>query len=135
MDKTDKPMLPLPDKKIPFSIMVIGTFEIAVALLGLIILLLNGSFDGNSAAFLVLVLIYGTIGAGLWAIQEWARLTNVVLHTIYVPYIFYISRLPDGPETWQLTTQMLISLSIIIALTRPEIQHKFKTVVPKKKVH
>jgi hypothetical protein len=113
--------------------MIIGTFEIAIALLGLVILILAGQFNGNAVAFLVLLLIYGTMGAGLLAIQEWARYTNVVLHIIAVPYALYTALFLGAPTDWRLGSQLVISAGIVIALTRPAIRHKFQTAVPKKK--
>ena len=133
MNLDDKQALPLPDKTIPASVMIIGSFEIAVSLLGLIILVLIGNFDSGSAAFLILVMVYGAMGAGLLAIQEWARRTNVILHIVAIPYAFYTTFILDGPLGWQFISQILISLGIIWALTRSEIQYKFQTVVPKQK--
>ena len=122
---------PLPEKKIPLSVMLIGTFELAVALLGLVILLLAARLDAQAGAFLVLLAIYGAMGAGLWAIQEWARAANVALHLAAVPYVLYTSLFLGGPAGWQLLAQVIISIAIIIALTRPAIVRKFKTTGPK----
>lgn len=123
--------LSLPDKRIPLSIMLIGTFELAVALLGLVILILAGRLDGSGLALLVLFCIYGALGAGLWAIQEWARMVNIVLHALSLPYILYTLPLWEGQYAWQPMAQFIISISIIIALTRPAIRYKFQTVAPK----
>jgi hypothetical protein len=123
--------LPLPDKKIPAVVMIIGTFEIAIALLGLVILVLLAEFNQFVFAFLVLLVIYGAMGAGLWAIQEWARRTNVILHIVAVPYTIYTTLFLDGPTGWVPWVQLLISLAIVISLSQPEIRHKFQTVVPK----
>lgn len=131
LDPNNRQSLPAPDKKIPLPVIIIGTFEIAVALLGLVILLLAGRFDGASLAFLVLIAIYGAMGAGLLAIQEWARYSNVVLHVVAVPYALYTALFLGGPADWRLAAQIVISLAIIVALTRPAIQVKFKTAVPK----
>ena len=136
MTNQAKSPLPLPDKKIPVPVMIIGTFELAVALLGLIILVLFGQADeGSSIAFLILLLIYGAMGAGLWAIQEWARASNVILHAVAVPYVLYTSIFLGAPSGWAVVSQVLISIAIVFALTRPMIHHKFKTVVPKKRDH
>jgi hypothetical protein len=124
--------LPPPDKKIPASVMIIGSFEIGIALLGLVILILAGNFEGASIAFLVLLLIYGTMGAGLLAIQEWARRANVILHIIAIPYAFYTAFFLSGPSDWRLLAQILISTAIVLALTRPMIRHKFQTAGPKR---
>lgn len=112
---------------------LIGSFEIALALLGLVLLILVGHFNGNSLAFLVLVIIYAAMGAGLLAIQEWARFTNVVLHIVAVPYALYTSLVLGGPTDWRLGSQLVISAAIVIALTRPAIKHKFQTAGPKSK--
>jgi pilus assembly protein TadC len=125
--------LPLPDKKIPTSVMIIGTFEVAVALFGLIILVLIASFSLYSLAFLVMLLIYGAMGAGLLAIQEWARRINVILHMIAVPYALYTSRFLGSPTGWQLMSQLVISTGIVLLLSRPVIRYKFQTVVPRRK--
>lgn len=126
----NKENLPLPDKKIPVPVVVIGTFEIGIALIGLMIIFLIGQMDMFTFSFLVILLIYGAMGAGLWAIQEWARVANIVLHIIAIPYTIYTSVFLDGPAG---LPPLLIAFAIIFALTRPEIRHKFQTVVPKKK--
>jgi hypothetical protein len=125
--------LPLPDKKIPAAVILIGSFEIAMALLGLIIVVLLGRLDADIGAFLVLLLVYGAIGAGLLAIQEWARVANVVLHLIAIPYAFYTVAFLGAPSDWRLASQLLISFVIVFALTRPAMRYKFQTAVPKKK--
>jgi hypothetical protein len=127
--------LPLPDKKIPPAVILIGSFEIAMALLGVMIVVLFGHLDAGTGAYLALLLVYGAMGAGLLAIQEWARFANVVLHLIAVPYAFYTVTFLGAPSDWRLASQLLISLGIVIALTRPAIRYKFQTVVPKKKHH
>ena len=134
LDPNSKQPLPATDKKIPIPVVLIGSFEIAVALLGLVILILVGQFSGNSVAFLVLLIIYATMGAGLLAIQEWARYSNVVLHIVAVPYALYTSLFLDGPTDWRLGSQLVISAAIVIALTRPAIRHKFQTAGPKRKI-
>lgn len=133
MAKDHEHQLSLPDKSIPVSVMIIGSFEVVIALLGLMILLLAGRLDGVSVTFLVLLIIYGAMGAGLLAIQEWARFTNVVLHAVALPYVALTSLFLSGPSGWRPAMQVIISVAIIITLTRPAIQHKFKTVVPKQK--
>jgi hypothetical protein len=127
LDSNNKQSLPAPNKKIPLSVVLIGSFEIAISLLGLVVLVLVGQFNGNSVAFLVLLVIYAAMGAGLLAIQEWARYTNVVLHIVAVPYALYTSLVLDGPTDWRLGSQLVISAAIVIALTRPAIIHKFRT--------
>lgn len=125
--------LPLPDKKIPLPVVLIGTFEIAVALLGLIVLLLFGQLDARGMALLVLLIIYGAMGAGLWAIQEWARFTNVVLHAIAVPYILFTSLSFEAQSAALVGVRLAIAAAIVITLSRPAIRHKFQTVVPKQR--
>ncbi len=133
MKQSSEKNLPLPDKKIPTSVMIIGTFEVAVALFGLIILVLIANFSLYSVAFLVMLLIYGAMGAGLLAIQEWARRINVILHMIAVPYALYTSRFLGSPTGWQLMSQLVISTGIVLLLSRPVIRYKFQTVVPRRK--
>ncbi|RME72567.1 MAG: hypothetical protein D6784_13255 [Chloroflexi bacterium] len=118
---------PLPDKRIPLSVAIIGTYEVAAALFGLIILVLFGSFGVNSLVLLVLLLVYGAMGAGLWAIYEWARRLNVILHVLAIPFAVYTAYGLGGPTDWRLFTQIIIALAIVLALTRPEIRHKFQT--------
>jgi uncharacterized membrane protein (DUF2068 family) len=113
--------------------MIIGTFEIAIGLLGLIGVILIGRLDAGSIGYLTLLAIYGAMGAGLWAIQEWARFTSVVLHMVAIPYTIYTALFLGWPQDWRLVSQLLISGGIIFALTRPEIRHKFQTVVPKER--
>ena len=126
--------LPLPDKKIPLAVMVIGTFEIGIALLGLIIVVVAvQQWDVLSVFTLMLLCIYGAMGAGLWAIQEWARHTNVVLHAVAIPYTLFTSIILGGQDFGQTLIQIIVAIGIIYALTRPGIKHKFQTVVPKKR--
>ena len=133
MDQDRVHNLSSPDKTIPTSVMLIGSFEIAVALLVMMILFLVAPLNVSSAALFVFLLIYGAMGAGLLAIQEWARRANVVLHLVAVPFTFYTAFILGGGPAWQPAVQVFISGAIIVALTRPAIQHKFKTVVPKQK--
>jgi hypothetical protein len=122
-----------PDKKIPLSIMLIGTFELAIALMGLIAVFLQGQLDINWVVFAILLTIYGAMGAGLWAIQEWARFANVVLHIVAIPYAIFTTIFLGGPAGWQTASQIVVASGIVFALTRPEIRLKFQTVVPKKR--
>ena len=135
MNKNIPQILPPPDKKIPTSVILIGSFEIAMALLGVIIAVLVGQLDTHTMFYLVRLLVYGAIGAGLLAIQEWARFANVVLHLIAVPYTFYTVTFLGAPSDWRMVSQLLISFAIVVALTRPTIRYKFQTVVPRKKRH
>ena len=125
--------MPLPDKNIPGSVMIIGTFELAVSFLGLIIIILAGRLDSGAIPFLIFLGIYGAMGAGLWAIQEWARFTSVVLHMVAIPYTIYTALFLGWPQDWRLVSQLLIASWVVYALTRSEIRHKFQTVVPKKR--
>ena len=106
-----------------------------MALLGLIIVVLAAEMNGNTAVYLVLLGIYGAMGAGLLAIQEWARFANVVLHLVAIPYGLYTAAFLGGPSDWRMVSQLLISGAIIIVLTRPKIRYKFQTAGPKKKYH
>lgn len=115
--------------------MIIGTFELAVALLGLVLVILTGRLELDWVVFLILLMIYGAMGAGLWAIQEWARYSNVVLHIVAIPYTIFTALFLEGPSGWHIAAQIIIACGIIFALTRPEIRHKFQTVVPKKRHH
>lgn len=135
MSQNNPANLPPPDKKIPLPVILIGTFELAIALWGLVIVALVGRFDGPTAIAVILWGIYGTMGAGLLAIQEWARLSNVILHIVAIPYALYAVAFMGTPAGWPLTFQIAISCAIIYALTRPAIRYKFQTVVPKKKHH
>ncbi len=133
MSKEQEP-LPLPDKNIPLSVMVIGTFEIGIALMGLIIVIVaTDQFDLFSLAAITLLCIYGAMGAGLWAIQEWARYTNVVLHVVAIPYTLFTTVVLGGQSFSQALIQIILAVGIVFFLSRPEIKHKFQTVVPKKK--
>ena len=113
--------------------MIIGTFEIAIALLGMMFLALVGHLDVRSAAVFILLIIYGAMGTGLLAIQEWARRANIALHIVAVPYAFYTLLFLGGTPGWQFVTQLIISFAIVRTLTRPAIKYKFRTVVPKQK--
>jgi hypothetical protein len=124
--------MPLPDKRIPLAVMIIGTFELGVALLGLVLFALRGQVDLNWGVFLILLFIYGAMGTGLWAIQEWARVANVVLHLVAVPYAVFTAFFLGGPSDWRVISQIILAGAIVYFLTRSEIRHKFQTVVPKK---
>jgi hypothetical protein len=132
LDKDHQSLSP-PDKTIPLSIMIIGTFELAIALIGFILIVLQGQFDVNWFVFAFLLIVYGAMGAGLWAIQEWARFANVVLHLVAIPYTLFTTFILDGPSGWHAASQVIIAAGIILALTRPAIRYKFQTVVPKKR--
>jgi hypothetical protein len=127
--------LPPPDKNIPLAVILIGCFELAISLLGLILLALVGHLDAATLALLMLLGIYGAMGAGLLAIQEWARFANVVLHLVAIPYSFYTVAFLEAPSDWRMISQVIISMGIVLALTRPSIRYKFQTVVPKKSQH
>ncbi len=117
--------------------MIIGTFEVMVGLLGFIIIFLIGQPNILTVSFLILSMLYTAMGAGLWAIQEWARYINVVLHVASIPYVIFtflifdnhISRLPH------IIVNIIVAFYIIYALTRPEIRDKFQSVSPKTKQH
>jgi hypothetical protein len=55
------------------------------------------------------------------------------LHLVAIPYVFYTVAFLEAPSDWRMISQVLISIAIVAALTRPEIRHKFQTVVTKKK--
>lgn len=133
MNKNSSQPLPPPDKKIPLSVGLIGSFELAIALLGLLIAAMVGNFNAATVPYFILLLVYGAMGAGLLAIQEWARFANVVLHLVAIPYTFYMVAFFDAPSDWRMISQVLISIAIVIALTRPALRYKFQTVVAKKK--
>ncbi len=141
MDK-NQDTLPLPDKKIPTSIMIIGTLEIAIGLLGFIILFLVGEVNILAISILILYVVYVVMGTGLWAIQEWARYSNVILHMVAIPYISYtyfflefsVLGASQVSATVLLVIRLTIAIGIIYALTRPEIKYKFQTAVPKNRV-
>jgi hypothetical protein len=134
LNKNHEP-LPLPNKKIPTPIMIIGTFQLTVALLGLVLVVLAGRLDFDWVIFSILLFIYGAMGAGLWAIQEWARYSNVVLHIVAIPYAMLTALFLEGPSGWHIAAQIIIACGIIFALTRPDIRYKFQTAVPKKRYH
>ena len=114
--------------------MIIGTFEVAIALLGLIIVIIRvGQLDTSVAVFVIFLFIYGAVGAGLMAIQEWARFTNIVLHVVAIPYTLFTAIVLERATVLGGAIQLIIAFGIIYALTRPEIRHKFQTVVPKKR--
>jgi uncharacterized membrane protein (DUF2068 family) len=126
-------MLPRPDKKIPATVMIIGTFEIAAALLGLVLLILAGRLDSGSVATLVLLVVYAAMGAGLWAIQEWARLANVVIHAAAVPYILYTTLFLGESTVFWMVVRLTITAAIVLSMSQRSIRHKFQTVVPKER--
>ena len=113
--------------------MIIGTFQVAIALLGLILVILAGQMEASTVAFLIILVIYGAVGAGLLAIQEWARVADVALHLVAIPYTIYTFLILAGISAGAAIAQLLIAIGIIGALTRPAIKHKFQTVVPKKR--
>ncbi len=114
--------------------MLIGTFEIAVALFSLILLTIIGRFDSGLLLSLSLLILYGAMGTGLLAIQEWARRANVIFHATAIPTIIVYTFLFLEDVTIRLAMiQLIMAVSIVFALTRPAIRHKFQTVVPKQK--
>ncbi len=125
--------LSVPNKDIPTSIALIGTFQIGVALFYLIILFLIGTANLPSLMLLAFALFYGGLGAGLWAIEEWARRINIIIHIGAIPFTIFTLPYYSGELNWQPIAQVVISLTIVYFLTRPEMRHKFQTVVPKQK--
>jgi hypothetical protein len=133
LNKHTPAQLPPPDKNIPAAVMLIGIFEVGIALLGFIVVFLAGHLDLYTTFFVILLSVYGAMGAGLVAIQEWARVSNIVLHLMAIPYALYAVAFLGTPAGWPLVSQVAISGFIVYALTRPAIRYKFQTVVPKKR--
>ena len=115
MNEQNQTDLPLPDKDIPTAVALIGTFQLGVALFYLIILFLIGTVSTPSLMLLAFALFYGALGAGLWAIQEWARFVNVVIHIGAIPFTIFTVPYWRGDLDWQPIAQVIISLTIVFS--------------------
>jgi uncharacterized membrane protein (DUF2068 family) len=110
------------EKKIPPSILVVGTFQVAVGLLAI----LSMSISGNWSLFATLLAVaYTALGAGLLAIMEWARFIGVVIHALLLPFLLWQALALDEAGLIK-ALQVLISIAIFYVLTRPHIRAKFR---------
>ena len=110
------------DKKIPPSILIVGTFQVAVGLLAILSMSISGSW---SLASTLLAVVYTMLGAGLLAVMEWARFIGVVVHALLLPFLLW-QALALGEAGPIKALQVLISIAIFYVLTRPDIRAKFR---------
>lgn len=109
-------------KKIPKSIIVIGTLQTALGLWSIFSMATSGKWDIYIA---LLAFFYSLLGAGLLAIMEWARFANVIVHIMLIPYILanamYGDRAGLGSAIW-----IMITAATAYILTRPHIRALFR---------
>ena len=109
-------------KRIPKSILVVGTFQVAAGLWTILGMTITGQW---SAATVVLAIAYIALGAGLLAVMEWARFVGVVVHALILPFLMWRALVLDeaGPRMAML---VIITMAIFYVLTRPHIRAKFR---------
>jgi hypothetical protein len=109
-------------KKIPGSIIAIGTFQVAVSLWLIFLMAITGEWRllGLGAA-----IVYGVLGAGLLAVMEWARFLSVVIHALLLPVILW-QAVVEGQHGVRPALQTTIVIIIFYVLSRPRIRAKFR---------
>ena len=108
-------------KKMPKSILAIGTFQAAVGLGVITFMAITQEWNLLASA---LAIGYTTLGAGLLAVLEWARFGSVVVHPMIL--VWLLSQAASGRAGLLTATQVAIVLGIIYLLTRPEIRALFR---------
>jgi len=108
-------------KKIPGSILVVGTIQVAVGLWAITTMAITGEWVLLTT---VLAVGYTALGAGLLAIMEWARFGGVVIHPMIL--VFLLARAGNGAAGLNTALQVSMVLFILYILTRPEIRAKFR---------
>ncbi|MEM7033526.1 MAG: hypothetical protein AAF629_28505 [Chloroflexota bacterium] len=108
-------------KKIPKSIMAIGTFQSAVGLGAITFMAITGDWN---LLVVILAVGYTALGAGLLAILEWARFGNVVIHPMILMWL--LIQAASGQAGFATASQVAITLGIFYLLTRPEIRALFR---------
>ena len=109
-------------KKIPGSILIIGTFQVAIGLWAILTMIIAGEWALTTALFAVFYII---LGAGLLAIMEWARFIGVVAHTMILPLLLW-QAFYAGEAGLAMAIQVAITMAILYILTRPHIRAKFR---------
>ena len=111
-------------KKIPGSIIAIGTFQVAVSLWLIFLMAITGEWRllGLGA-----VIGYGVLGAGLLAVMEWARFISVVVHALLLPVILW-QAIVEGQHGLRPALQTLVVIVIFYVLSRPQIRAKFRRI-------
>jgi hypothetical protein len=109
-------------KKIPGSIIAIGTFQVAVSLWLIFLMAITGEWRllGLGAA-----MVYGVLGAGVLAVMEWARFLSVVIHALLLPVILW-QAVVEGQHGVRPALQTTIVIIIFYVLSRPRIRAKFR---------
>jgi hypothetical protein len=122
VDETRAPESNKDSKKIPGSIIAIGTFQVAVSLWLIFLMALTQEWQFVQ---LGLAIGYGVLGAGLLAVMEWARFIGVVTHALLLPTILW--QVVIGNQAGLIPAlQVVIVVAIFYVLSRPHIRAKFR---------
>ena len=108
-------------KKLPKSIVAIGTFQTAAGLFAITLMAISGEWN---LWITVLAIGYTALGAGLLAVMEWARFVSVVVHPMALVWLMFVAS--RGGAGLLTTIQVIIALGILYQLTRPHIRSFFQ---------
>lgn len=109
-------------KKIPRSILIVGTFQVAAGLWAILSMSVSGEWN---LVTVLLAVFYAILGAGLLAVMEWARFIGVVVHAMILPLLLWRA-LYAGEAGLTSAVQVVITMVIFYILTRPHIRAKFR---------
>ena len=109
-------------KKIPKSILIIGTFQVAAGLWAISSMAIIGEWQ---LIVTLLAIGYTVLGAGLLAVMEWARFIGVVTHAMLLPYLLWQVSYA-GQSGLDTAFQVGMTMFIFFILTRPHIRAKFR---------
>ncbi len=110
-------------KKIPRSILIIGTFQVATGLMAILLMIATANWNLLLTASAILYIV---LGAGLLAIMEWARFSGVIIHAMALVYIILGTVVYGGQSGLTPAAQTAIAGAILYTLTRPHIRAKFR---------
>lgn len=109
-------------KKIPISILLVGTFQVAAGLWVILGMTISNEWHLITT---LLAVAYGALGAGLLAMLEWARFAGVVVHATILPLLLWRVAYV-GEARLGAADQVAITMVIFYVLTRPHIRARFQ---------
>jgi len=110
------------NKKIPKSILIIGTFQAAAGLWTIFQMTLTNEWQ---LVVILLAICYTILGAGLLAMMEWARFIGVVVHITLLPLFLWQAHY-GGYTGLNAALPVGITMIIFFILTRPHIRSQFR---------
>ena len=112
-------------RKIPRSILFIGTLQVAIGLWVITSMAIAGDWN---LVVLIFAVGYICLGAGLLAVMEWARFVGVVVHPMIL--FFLLMRVYNGESGFWMALQVTIVLLTLYILTRPHIRAQYRQTLP-----